>query len=54
MSYDLMVFDPAVAPRERAEFLEWHAQQTQWNEGHSYDDPIVSSPRLREIGRAHV
>ena len=26
MSYDLMVFDPASAPRTRAAFLEWYEQ----------------------------
>jgi hypothetical protein len=47
MSYDLMVFEPTAAPRERAEFMDWYAQQTEWKEGHSYDDPSVSSPKLR-------
>ncbi|AQU86846.1 hypothetical protein B0W47_04485 [Komagataeibacter nataicola] len=27
MSYDLMVFDPAAAPRDRTEFLAWYRQQ---------------------------
>jgi hypothetical protein len=47
MSYDLAVFDPVVAPQERAEFLEWYEAQTEWNEGHSYSDPAVSTPALR-------
>jgi hypothetical protein len=47
MSYDLMVFEPSAAPRKRAEFMDWYAQQTEWNEGHHYDDPAVSSPNLR-------
>lgn len=42
-----MVFDPDVAPRDRADFLRWYEQQTQWSEGHSYDDPAVASASLR-------
>ncbi|WP_354624579.1 hypothetical protein [Psychromonas sp. MME2] len=26
MSYDLMVFDPTVAPKERKDFMKWYAQ----------------------------
>jgi hypothetical protein len=47
MSYDLMVFDAAQAPSERAEFLEWYEKQSEWEEPHSYDDPAVSSAALR-------
>ena len=47
MSFDLMVFDPAAAPRDRAAFMEWYAQQTEWSEDHSYDDPAVASPALQ-------
>ncbi len=46
MSYDLMVFDPAPAPRERAAFMTWFEAQTRWEEDHGYDDPKVSSPAL--------
>jgi hypothetical protein len=46
MSYDLMVFDPNAAPREREEFLAWYGVQTEWAEDHSYDDPKVTSPSL--------
>ena len=46
MSYDLMVFDPSVAPRDRKEFLDWYRKQTEWSEGHSYDDPAVTTPDL--------
>jgi hypothetical protein len=48
MSYDLAVFDRAVAPLGRDEFLAWFKQQAQWNESHGYDDPKVSSPALRQ------
>jgi len=47
MSYDLMVFEPSVAPRDRAQFMEWYHQQTQWSEGHGYNDPAVASPALQ-------
>ncbi|TIX50304.1 hypothetical protein [Alteraurantiacibacter aquimixticola] len=47
MSYDLMVFDADTAPRDREAFMEWYAQQTQWGEGHSYEDASVTTPRLR-------
>jgi hypothetical protein len=47
MSFDMMVFEPSVAPRDRAAFMEWYAQQTEWAEDHSYDDPSVASPALQ-------
>jgi hypothetical protein len=46
MSYDLAVFDPTAAPRDRDEFLSWFEAQTEWTEGHSYDDPAVTTPAL--------
>lgn len=33
MSYDLLVFDPEIAPRERSAFLQWFEAQTDWGEG---------------------
>lgn len=47
MSYDLMVFEPTAAPRDRAAFMSWYGQQTEWAEGHSYADPAVTSPALQ-------
>jgi hypothetical protein len=47
MSYDLMVFEPSAAPRDRAHFMEWHNRQVQWSEGHGYSDPTVASPALQ-------
>lgn len=47
MSYDLMVFEAGTAPRSRQDFMLWYEQQTGWSEGHSYDDPKVTSPSLR-------
>ena len=46
MSYDLMVFDPEAAPRDREEFMRWYRAQTEWSEDHSYDDPRVTIPAL--------
>jgi hypothetical protein len=46
MSYDLMVFEPTAAPRERNAFLDWYRAQTQWTEDHSYNDPSVTTTRL--------
>ena len=47
MSYDLMVFEPDAVPQGHAEFVDWSAQQTKWSEDHGYDDPALSSARLR-------
>ena len=47
MSYDLLVFDPKDAPRERAAFAAWWDRTAQWGEAHSYDDPINTTPELR-------
>jgi len=47
MSYDLMVFEAEAAPKDHYGFLQWCAEQTKWNEGHSYDDPSVTTARLR-------
>jgi hypothetical protein len=47
MSYDLAVFDPSIAPRDRAEFLAWFEKQTEWKEAHDYDDPKVATPVIR-------
>jgi len=42
-----MVFRKESAPRTYAEFLDWYNKQTEWSEGHTYDDPAVTSPELR-------
>jgi len=47
VSYDLMVFEPTAAPREREAFLVWYREQTRWSEDHGYDDPKVCSPALQ-------
>ena len=48
MSYDVMVFDPKAPPHDRDGFMRWYDQQTRWSEGHSYDDPNVTTAELRE------
>ena len=47
MSYDLMVFDPRSAPADRAAFLAWYREQTEWTEDHGYDDPAETTVELR-------
>jgi hypothetical protein len=42
-----MVFEPNTAPTSHAQFMDWYEQQTKWAEGHSYDDPAVSTAKLR-------
>jgi len=34
VSYDLLVFDPAAAPRQRQPFLDWYLQQSETVESH--------------------
>ncbi|HFK4763434.1 TPA: hypothetical protein ACG0MZ_005052 [Citrobacter farmeri] len=46
MSYDLMVFEESVAPKNRKEFMEWYSVQIKWSEKHGYDDPSVTSHKL--------
>ncbi|MCL1997427.1 MAG: hypothetical protein FWG65_01515 [Turicibacter sp.] len=47
MSYDLMVFEKKTAPRNRKDFMRWYEKQTEWGENHGYDNPAVSSEKLR-------
>lgn len=46
MSYDLLVFDASVAPRDREDFLEWYDELTEW-EDEPYDNPDRLSPNLK-------
>jgi hypothetical protein len=46
MSYDLMVFEPDKAPKNRGDFMIWYGQQTEWGEPHGYNDPSVTTPLL--------
>ncbi len=47
MSYDLLIFRPNSAPRNREEFMYWYNQQLEYTENHNYDDPKVSSEEMR-------
>lgn len=47
MSYDLLVFAPEIAPKEREAFLAWWDETREWSEDHDYDDPKVCTPQLR-------
>ena len=46
MSYDLMVFNPKIAPQSETKFLEWYDEQVEWSEPHNYVDPIVTTTEL--------
>ena len=54
MSYDLMVFEPSVAPRDPAGFRQWFSAQAEWAEDHDYAGPTVSSPSLQRWYAAMV
>lgn len=43
-----MVFRKEAAPKTRTEFMDWYNDQTKRTEGHSYDDPSITSPELRD------
>jgi hypothetical protein len=47
MSYDILVFDPAHAPKERKGFLDWWDAQADWSEPHPYNDPAFTTPSLQ-------
>ena len=42
-----MVFESNAASVSHAPFIDWYEHQTEWAEGHSYDDPVVSTEKLR-------
>jgi hypothetical protein len=48
MSYDIFAFDPGVVPVDD-DLLAWYHKQAEWSEPHSYDDPAVTTPRLRAL-----
>ncbi|WP_426753460.1 hypothetical protein [Myxococcus sp. Y35] len=47
MSYDLLVFDAKATPRERAAFLQWYEDLTEWRDDAGYDDPSRCSLELQ-------
>jgi hypothetical protein len=49
MSFDLMVFDPALVKyQEREAFIEWYYQTTEWDGTHDYNDLGATSEPLRK------
>jgi hypothetical protein len=50
MSYDIFAFDPDTAPGD-ANMLAWYEKQAEWSESHSYQDPAVTTPKLRAFYR---
>jgi hypothetical protein len=46
MSYDLMVFEPEVAPKKHAAFMAWYFKLVEWND-EPYNDPTRTTERLR-------
>ncbi len=48
VSYDLMVFDAAAAPRDRTRFLAWYEKRAEWQESHGYNDPEIPAPGLKK------
>ncbi|QUL55311.1 hypothetical protein KDC22_01635 [Paenibacillus tritici] len=49
MSYDLIIFEPSSAPRDKKEFMAWFEQQVQWSEDHEYNNPLVCSEPLQRM-----
>lgn len=47
MTYDILAFDPGSVTD--ADFPVWWDKQSEWSEGHSYDDVSVTTPSLREF-----
>ena len=47
MSYDLLVFDPAVPSHDRDGFMKWFGKFTEWDEGHDYNEPTETGAALR-------
>jgi hypothetical protein len=47
MSYDLMIFDPAGPPADRAGFLAWYASVARMGDGKLSTDASVTMPALR-------
>ena len=47
MSYDLLVFDPAIAPRDRDQFMSWYNQIKKWEEPRDYSSIEGTTENLR-------
>lgn len=46
MSYDLLVFNPEIAPRNRSDFMNWYNNLTKWEEQRDYNSPIGMTGNL--------
>lgn len=46
MSFDLMVFNPDVAPKDHTEFIGWYEKVTEWEDDATYDNPTSAHPKL--------
>lgn len=46
MSYDLLVFDPEIAPRDRSDFMTWYGNLTKWEEQRDYNSSIGMTGNL--------
>ncbi len=42
-----MVFNPDNAPQNRQDFMQWYRNQTQWKETHGYNNPEITTQKLR-------
>ena len=47
MSYDLVVFNEKKAPKDKDTFLSWYYEQTEWKEGHDYQNPEITGLNLK-------
>jgi hypothetical protein len=47
MSYDLAVFEPSPALRDRGSFMEWYESRTEWEDGLDYQQPSNATARLQ-------
>ncbi|MGE4326722.1 MAG: hypothetical protein AB7E21_11540, partial [Pseudodonghicola sp.] len=45
-SYDLFVFDPNIAPRDRDQFIIWYKQLTKWEEPRDYNSTEGTTENL--------
>ena len=49
MSYDIVIFDPSLAPHDNEEFLSWIKEELQWRDDIDYNDPDNLSPELKSF-----
>ena len=42
-----MVFDKMSVPKNRIAFMKWYEEQTNWNEDHEYNDPKLTTDKLK-------